>query len=655
MAQYYFPTDFTRARSVSIVPFGSGEILLPLWTGPESWLYTSASGLAVSGVYLAGGAYGAGNYGVGPYPNGPLGSMCGFGSACSDTSGNAWLAQYTGSLVYLLSGGTFNSYALPGGSMFVGTAFCTGFGLPYTVNNIGNIYTQSGTGVVFVGSYFPSGGAVYGTGVYGSGLYSSFALGVSSVWALACNNTTLYSFAPGTLESFNLTSSGFAGSGVPINAPIIVPTCLATSGNYVALGGWNQATLGSGLATSGIITMAFDNYNSNALALRPIQGRVDLYTGPSEVWSFVQSMSGITNPDNAAWDSNGVNAIVTDPVTGAVYGLTYALSTISITSTLSGITDASAVIIQPDDITAFVCQPTQNQVRQLDLIGTNWVTGGTFALSGASTLVTLPTASGVAVGYASGVAFLQGHGQSYSIVANVPLTYVPSNLEIDIYGNVLCVGSTNTLGVFTPFTGMASGVQINWAGSAVDSIYSQGQLVVLDSTNNIYRYFSQYSGGSYSQYNAQQFFVSGVSGIGIGISPISQNASGGTVFTFTSGGAGTVYQSQFVGPFNLAPIVSGVVGIFNIVSGTWTSTTPLLAYDTPTAIAFDTSGNIQVATRNNNLYEIATSGTIITSAGIPVYTGQTQTTPLGISAMMAVSGGHLWGASSLNGSLVELF
>lgn len=652
MATYYFPTDNSRARAVSIVPFGSGGILLPLWTNPESWIF-NGSGLSVSGIYLAGGAYGAGNYGAGPYPNGPLGSSCGFGSACSDTSGNAWIAQYTGSLVHLLSGGTFNSYALPIGSAFVGTAFCTGFGLPYTVNNLGNIYTQSGTGTVFVGSYFPSGGAVYGTGVYGSGLYSSFALGVSSVWALVCNATTLYSFAPYALESFNLTSSGFAGSGVPINAPLAAPTCIAASSGYIVLGGWNQATLGSGAAVSGIVSMAFDSVNSNALTLRPASSRVDLYTGPSEIWTIVQTLSGITTPTNAAWDNNGVNAIVTDPVTGAIYGINYALSTISIVSTTSGITNAGAVTIQPDGITAFVCQPSQNQVRQFDLVGSTWVTGGTFPLSGASTLVTLPVASGLAVGYASGVAFLQGNNQNYGVVANVPLTYVPSSLQVDISGNVLCVGSTSNLGVFTPFNGMASGTQINWPGSAVDSVYSQGQFVVLDKTNNLYRYFGKYQGSPYSQYNAQQYFVSGVSGVGIEISPLSQNASGGTLFTFTSGGSNIVYQSQFVGPFNLSPVPSGVVAIYNTASSSWI-TTALDEYDTVTAVAFDASGHIQAATQNNHLYSVATSGTIITSASIPVYTGQLQTTTLGIAAMTETLG-HLWGASSLNGSLVELF
>ena len=650
MTSYYWPIDNSRARATSISPLSSG-LIIPVWSDAKSW-YFDGSTIAVSSAYLVGSAYGIGNYGDGPYPDGPLASTCGFSSAVADTASGAWLVQWQGSLVHLTSGSIFTAYTLPivgNETAYTGVTYNSTTSAAYTVNNNGDIYTQTGSGVSLIGSFFIGTGQVYGSGFYGSGFYSSIPLGAKSLWGLVTSGTTLFSFAPGALYAFPLSGAA-SGIGLPITAPIQNPTCIAAKPNYVAIGGWSQATIGSG--GSGIVNLAFDLVNSNLLAMRPAAGRIDLYGGSSEVWTLTQSLSGMSNPTYGAWDGDGVGAIVTSPSSGVVYNILYSLGVLSIQNTTSGVPNASACTIQNDQITAFVCQPTQNQVMQLNLVGSHWVTGATFAITGASTIQTLTnTLSGVAVGYASGVAFLQGNAQNYHIANTVPLTYTPTAITIDAASNVVAVGTSGASGVFTPFTGVVSGASLTWPGNALGVVYLQGQVTVLDAINNVYRHYGKYDGVPYSLYNAEPFYTSGVSGIGLAVSPFTATASGGTTFTMTSGGSALAYMSHYVGPFNISPAVSGQVSIYS--SGAWT-TVGLNERDAPTAMTFDGSGNLQVATRNNLLYAIAASGTIQSTATIPVYTRQIQTTSLGISAM-TYSLNHLWGVSSFNGALVELF
>lgn len=652
---YFWPIDNTRARAVSLTAYGSG-ILIPKWTDPVSWYYDGVSTtLAVSSAYVAGVPYGAGPYGGGPWPSGPLAGGCGFSASCTDGASGAWLTQYSGAAVHQLSGGTFAVYGLPAGC-FTGVAYSSTYNNAYMCNSSGQIYTPVGSGLTYCGTFFvPGSGIAYGGNAYGSGAYSSLAGLISVAWEMQAYQNTLYTLSPGILVSFVLSgpTSGVANLQA---TPMAIPTCIAiSSGGRIAIGGWSQAAIGSTSGTSGIYNVAFDPLLSNMLALRPAAGRVDLYGGAQEQWTLTQSLSGIANPTYAAWRPNGIGAIVTDPIAGNLYQLLYSLGVLSITQTVP-LTGAGAVTIQPDSITAFICVSGANLLRQYNFQGPSWVSGATFALTGVSTILTTPTPSGAVAGYSSGVAFLTGSQQNYTITNNVPLPYRPNALTTDLYGNVVAVGTIGVSGgIMTSFTGVTSGAPILWQGNAIDVIYCQGQIVVMDTFNNMLRYYSQLGPGQpYTLWNTKLIdgnYSIPTSGINLAISPMTNNASGGTVFTMTSGGSGLAYQSQFVGPYNLSAITSGIVSIMTS-GGTWASLN-LRQNDTPTALCFDGSGNVQVATQQNFLYSVSPSGTLITSAGIPVYTRQIQTTTLGISDMIYALG-HVWGSSSLNGSLIEL-
>lgn len=105
------------------------------------------------------------------------------------------------------------------------------------------------------------------------------------------------------------------------------------------------------------------------------------------------------------------------------------------------------------------------------------------------------------------------------------------------------------------------------------------------------------------------------------------------------------------GPFELLHVRTGVASIYN---GTSFATAVLGNAHVPSAVTWDVSGTAWVATIENDLYNISAAGAVISRTTIPPYTGQHSGVPLGISAMTWWTDNHLYGASSLNGLLVQL-
>lgn len=596
MTTYLWPADDSRARTVSLIPYAAG-LLLPLWPNPETWFSNGAT-VSPSGVYNN------------------LASTCGFCGAATDSASGAWLAQWTGSLVHLTSGGAQTNYTLPA-SAFTGVAFVPSFsGQAYAISASGQLYTNSGSGTVPVGPFLNKG-----------------------CWGLATSGTTLVTMTGSGITSFNITGTGSATSGAVAALPFSTPLCIAANTGNVAVGGYSQVSF-----PSGITSIGFDPVVSNALFCRPAIGRVELWGGALEQWALTQSLSGIPHPTNVAWNPNGVGALVTDPTSaGSLNALTFSLNTISLTQT-TPLTGAGAVTIQSDDITAFVCQSAQNQVTQFILSGGVWASGSVFSIPGATSVISTGV-SGAAVGYASGVAFLLNSGGTWAVSSSATLPFQPTSLAVDTSGNVIASGSNAASGYLTAFVGAATGSTISWTGSVNGMLFNQGQVVVADRTNSVFRIYEELL----LPLQLQASISPAPSGVtNIACSPYTANSSGGTLFVMGSGAL--TYGYQFVGPYTIAAVPSGAVSI--LTSGSWTITN-LQIYDKPTAVTFDVSGNVRVATKNNFLYTLAPSGTILSSAGIPTYTSQPQTTTLGISAMVWALN-HLWGSSSLNGSLIEL-
>jgi hypothetical protein len=121
-----------------------------------------------------------------------------------------------------------------------------------------------------------------------------------------------------------------------------------------------------------------------------------------------------------------------------------------------------------------------------------------------------------------------------------------------------------------------------------------------------------------------------------------------TLFAMGSGGTNTFGFSG--APYALTPVVSGVAGQWN--GRNWTTTSLGIGHN-PSAVGFDASGNVLVATVQNTLWNLNAAGGVISQGIVPQFSPQPQTVPLGPSAILATSDG-VFVATSLSGVLVQI-
>ena len=116
-------------------------------------------------------------------------------------------------------------------------------------------------------------------------------------------------------------------------------------------------------------------------------------------------------------------------------------------------------------------------------------------------------------------------------------------------------------------------------------------------------------------------------------------------------GSGSTVTYGFSGtPFTLTPVVSGVAA--QLVGGAW-RVTGLGVGHTPNAMTYDASGNLRIATTQNNILSLSPGGTIMSTIPIAQIPQQDQSVPLGVSAMM-VSPSGIYCATSIAGVLTEI-
>lgn len=598
---YAFPPDNGRMRAVSLVPYGASGLLIPKWTkGSIVWKW---SGVAMSSAALTSASIGG------------LLSSCGFAAAVSDGASGAWAVQYTGSLVSYSSGGAASGHTLPAGQAYTGCAYASAYAQPYVASANGMLYA-------------------------GSGAVPLNANGFNTpTWGLAVSGSTLFALASGGLATFALSSATIGVNGFIAypNASLQVGHCLAASAaaSAVAVGGWGYYSFASGYTS-----MAFASGSALMVALSSGSGVIDLYLGPNEVWARSQSITGAGAPSAAAWTPDGTKVLVTDPVSGTVRSYTYSLGTLSLAQTLS-VSGAFAVAVTPDGITALVCQQSAGLVTPLTLSGSVWVTGAPMALATPSSVYATTAASGV-VGFLNGLAYLNKSG-SWSVGSTVPLPFTPTTV-LPASGNILATGTSTGSGFLAAVSGSSVLFQYSWPGAAAGMIYDQGQIVVNDNVSPFLWSF----GNVFTAYGVVFTTIPNQTFNNIAVSPFTANASGGTIFGMASG---ATLLHQFTTPYNIEPLRSGSVGLYG-PSG-W-AVVALSSGHVPTAITYDATGGVWVATLQNNLYQIGSGGTILSSATVTQFSGQAQTTPLGISALAFVGSG-LYAASSLAGPLVKLF
>lgn len=549
--------------------------------------------ISLSGVYVLSGAVLAA---ITPYSTGSPG----FVGVAQSSGGTNWGLGYVSDLYSLSSGGVFSHVTCPSGQIYMGLAATSG--QPYFTTASGAIYTSIG------------GAAATGIGAFGTTM-SSLAVSGSVLFALLSPLSSL--------ATFNLAG---ATSGLVVS-PITSPKCLAATSGFIALAGTSPTTI-----SSGFVAIAADPVNELLFAgSTPSASGVSLWLNDGYGnFSQQQIVSGLPDIRALAWTPNGGTLMGCNPVTGAVKVMAYSFGVLSVAQTIN-IAGAAAVDTSDDNTRALVCSPTGNLITQLFYNGVSWAASGTLAI-GAPSAVIMTSDSAAYVGCSSGIATLQRTGNVWSIAGTTALPIAATLLALDQMGNVLAAGPSGA----TSAAVFASGGTYTYAGGVSGLSVIQAQLLAADPVGGVVRVLSYFLGTV--QQEASRPFTAGVSVV----APV------GDVVLFATPTLTRPYVRS--APFSFGRQQKGVVSVYT--SGAF-ATTELGAGHIPSALTFNPSGQVSVATFANELYTIATSGGVITSGTIAQDTGQLQSVPIGLSSLAWING-NLFGVSSLNEALLRI-
>ena len=532
----------------------------------------------------------------------------GFADGVSDGNGGLWVVGNTGFIADVTASGAVDSgFVTPVNTAFTGVALSSG-GVAYAMSSNGTIYAASGS----------SGATAL------SPSFNTLARG------LLASGSTLYTILP-TQQSIGTYDLATAASGA-VSGTMTNPSCFAISASGVlGVCGWADSTLMNGFTQFSMSpgTMGM------LVGLNTPNNQLMMLMDKNRTWMVQQTIS-INEPDYLAWTPNGEQLFVNSSASGVVqlYNMDVDRFNLAQTFTLS---DAGAVVVIPNSLTAFVCQTPLNQITLFNASNNIWASGATIAINGPTDVYALSNTQVFAT-IAYGFAYINEANQVWSVGASGALSYTPTTITQDEFGILYVTGSSSTTGYLTA---IASGVVLggsSWAGSADDLLWIQGQLCVTDSTNSLVRIFGLIN-GQFTQMNTAP------APMGSPV-PIAVTDSGESIFV---GGSTMSYQYQFAQPFTLQATQTSTASLY--VSGGWNNTA-LGIGERPSACTFDDSGNLWVATQENNVYEINTGG-IVSSQMVPQYGQQPQITPIGLSSLMW-NNGHLYATSCLEGGIVEI-
>ena len=548
----------------------------------------------------------------------------GYVAATVDQDGTGWALSSAGALDQVKLSGSVASVQLPQASSLSGAHVYSG--VAALLDTVWAL--EAGSGRLFsTSSANPTPSETAGF----SGRSTALAAASGSLYALQPGGPALQVFNPTTgarttLQVFNPTT----GARTTLQVPIQNPTALGVSGAAVAV-------IGTQPQVYPVPAQAFLVSPSGDLAVvaSPEQNAVALLSGTDPVWTETSSVSGLSGAANLAWTSDGGQVLVAGSAGLTVLQLAQGVLQVEQSFALQGATD---IALTPDGSEALVCQPGQNAVSIFQVSVGLWSPVGSFMLPAASAVLALSSISGLALSGTSLVALIRT-GSSWAPGATLNhFTWTPSGLLPVSSTQILTWGSgggTGNLALVSPAGAVLA--SLSWSGSA-DAVQVLGShVVILDLTSGLIRSASLLGG----VLALQRSHAAPQGARMLGVSPQG-------VWIGTSTG---LVQMMPTAPWTLAPVRSGVVAVWN---GTWHTTVLGVAHE-PVGLAFDPSGNLWGVTRQNDLYEFSlTSGlSVATQSVIPVKAGQSAGVPIGLSSL-AWSAGHLWGATSTSGDLLEL-
>ena len=533
----------------------------------------------------------------------------GFRCSATDFSQTPWVLTDVGELLNLSFGSFVINQSLP---TQVYTALVYANSL-FAISYSGTVYKISGSSYSIIGSGF------------------SFP-----VKDAVSNGTQIYAI----LDNSGTTELGELDTNTDIYSNVTVPNNI--SYQIAAFGSYPPAIIGASFAAffNGIAAISpspTTPQNTCVISL-PTSNAIAFMTGQDPVWTIGTLVTGFSSPNALQYVPNGSQVLSTNGASLGVFTIVSGALTLSQTLTSS---NAGPIAITPDSSDALIIQVGSNSVANfINTLGV-WAAGTPITVSGAQCVIAL-SATSAAVGTATGISLLQRSGSTWSVSTTLSLGFSVIALEEVSGGTFVAVGNNGSTGYAVMVSGAAVLNTLSWTGNAESIVVTQGRAFVLDTTNNLIRGFSVVGSSILAEFNT--------SVISTPYAPTSLAFTGVTLWQINGLAA---YQSQINKPFNISPIYSGDVSVYN---GSWIQYTFGIGHQ-PTAVTYDTSGNLYVATLQNDLYKFGPiSGgflPLISQSVIPEFSGQKAGTSLSISSLVFV-GIHLYGSSSSSGVLTEI-
>ena len=607
MATYY-SNGQSSVRSTSQVIWQQG-ILVPQF---ETNTVSSFNGNVISGLVISL----------------PTVEYYGFSSVCSDGNNGAYLLQTGGDLVALSSGMVVASYSLPFNTTYSSIALLSGS--PYILSgSSGQLYTLSGSTVVA----------------------TNVTLSTPCSF-LVSNGSNLYSLQPSSSELVEVSfSTSVSGTTTTITTPMTIPSCVAVSGTTVGVGGYSYTSVASGFTK----IEAYVSNSATDYILGIVSGTVAVMSNVSGEWAVSASLDLGGSLSNVALIPDGTQALITDTTNGYLYVIDVTNTSLTQAQKLT-LAGAGDISILPSASQAIIVQSSQNLVSSYINNANVWSFNTSFSLTNPTVVYAYDNDS-IVVKDSSGLSWYQYGGSTWNLLNSYDMTYPVTDIIQDSlgnfyvtttatspagssygsggYGNALSAGTNQgSLYVFSPAYALLS--SISWSGSANAVRIEQGQVAILDSSAGYIRVATLLSDSTLVLVTSTPL---------AGVQAITQAER-----SFIVAKESEVLFYEWGPPYTLIQRRDGYCGLYS--GSTWT-TVLLGQYVVPTALAFDSSGNLWVATNTNTLFEISSSGTILSQTTISSAPNQPSNVPIGISSL-GWWNGHLYGTSSLSSNFIKV-